>query len=228
MFEKFTIEATSDTHFPVKGEQFQGADVLVVAGDLMMQGTAEEGYPALDAINALPHKHKIVVGGNHDRMFDPSSQYHLSPALIEHTYPGIIFLGHPFRRDTVELYGRSFLGLPYVTNLPRWAFNRDEYYLSQLVKTAPETHVVISHSPPMFTRDGSEVQQAWGVAAYREILHQRPPEVWICGHIHESYGLTKGLHTSLYNVAMCDEHYKQVNKPVIISMQVIEKRDADV
>lgn len=214
----FSIEATSDTHFPVKPEMFKGADVLVVAGDLMMRGDASEGYPALDAIAALPHQYKIIVGGNHDRMFDPASKYAVPPDQIEDTYPTIIFLGYPFRRRWVYLFGRKFVGLPFVTNLPNWAFNRDELDIKSNLLGDAGADVLITHSPPMFHRDGGEIGQAWGVAAYLDTLYTVPPFVWICGHIHESYGHTTVLGVDLYNVAMCDEHYNVINKPVIIQM----------
>lgn len=211
------IEATSDTHFPVKPEQFKGADVLVVAGDLLLEGTVEEMYPALNAINALPHARKVVVLGNHDRCLDPANGGYTA-SIVEQEFPGIIFLGYPFARETVEIEDKVFLGLPFVTNLPRWAFNRDEYQLYNLAGNLPKADIVVSHSPPKFVRDGAEVGAAWGVAAWHRYLNEHNPELLICGHIHESYGEEIYEGCRVVNVANCDTKYDQVNLPRIIDV----------
>ena len=60
----------SDTHGLHDGLQIPGGDVLVHAGDLTGHGTLEE-VRAFDAYLAgLPHRHKIVIAGNHDWCFE--------------------------------------------------------------------------------------------------------------------------------------------------------------
>lgn len=45
-------------------------DVLLHAGDITDKGTFEELQAQLDWLKSLPHMHKIVIDGNHDRLID--------------------------------------------------------------------------------------------------------------------------------------------------------------
>lgn len=217
----FRIEATADTHFPIKPEQFVGADVLVVAGDFMLRGSYDELKVRLDAIARLPHELKLVVCGNHDKIFDPSNAAGEMPArLMEEFYEHRIkFLGYPFREEIIVHEGVRILGLPFVNSLPRWAFNRSPHELQRIVEAAGAADIVVAHSPPKYVRDGREIGQAWGVPEWNEYIRQHKPKAWICGHIHESYGVEKFMDTTVYNVANCNEKYEQVNLPMIIEVQ---------
>lgn len=62
------IVCISDTH-NYKPELPPG-DVLLHAGDLTDGGTYRELQAQLDWLNTLPHKHKVVIGGNHDGLLD--------------------------------------------------------------------------------------------------------------------------------------------------------------
>jgi hypothetical protein len=45
-------------------------DILLHAGDLSQYGLFDEIQAQLDWLNTLPHKHKVVIGGNHDLILD--------------------------------------------------------------------------------------------------------------------------------------------------------------
>lgn len=224
----FKIEATSDNHFPLKPEMFAGADVLVVAGDLLMNGNIVEFYERIGSVVDLPHPVKIFVAGNHDRLLDPAFNEDFY-RTVEDEFPSVVFLGYPFKRTYFEHRGVTFLGLPYVLNLPRWGFNRREEVLENIVAELGPADVVISHSPPKYVRDGKEVGESWGAKAWHSYIDKHDPPVWICGHIHESYGQEKydvlNSRTTVYNVSMCNEHYEQVNKPIIIEVPVNVQAD---
>lgn len=49
-------------------------DLLIHAGDLTNSGTIEEIQAQIDWLDALPHREKIFVAGNHDSYFDPKSR----------------------------------------------------------------------------------------------------------------------------------------------------------
>lgn len=49
-------------------------DILIHAGDLTNEGTVSDIQKQLDWLKRLPHAVKIVVCGNHDNYFDPSSR----------------------------------------------------------------------------------------------------------------------------------------------------------
>lgn len=43
-------------------------------------GTVKDIQAQLDWLNSLPHKHKVVIAGNHDSYFDPKSRQSVDKA----------------------------------------------------------------------------------------------------------------------------------------------------
>lgn len=208
------IVATSDTHMPINPKVVPDGDVLIVAGDFMLSGFLDEWYPAIDAIAALPHKTKIIVGGNHDRWLED----HFDTALKDLTDRGLTYVGWP----TIPLHqlrnGMTLLGLPFVKDLPRWAFNRREDWIAKYLQEMPQVDVVVSHSPAFEILDGVHSYGHIGIEAYNKYQKKHPPKIWICGHVHEARGSQKVGKTTFYNVAHCDEQYNQTNHPFVIDL----------
>jgi len=67
------VVCLSDTHDRIVAAVPDG-DLLVHAGDLTTGGTAADIQRQLDWLESLPHRHKVVVAGNHDSWFDPASR----------------------------------------------------------------------------------------------------------------------------------------------------------
>jgi Calcineurin-like phosphoesterase len=66
------VVCISDTH-----DQFvdiPDGDLLIHAGDLTNGGTVHDIQKQLDWLDSLPHRAKVVVCGNHDSWFDPTSR----------------------------------------------------------------------------------------------------------------------------------------------------------
>lgn len=216
------IIATSDTHFPFG--PLEDGDVLVHSGDLMMEGTPQEWHARLESLRAQPHKHKIYVPGNHDFH---TELYH-GVAASEMRRAGVTLLG--VKRPTVEIQGVRFLGLPWVTGLEGWAWNRSEEWVRdymEAVATLAKAHVIVSHAPMYGVRDAihpeleGHFQRHVGCMAYNWWFYQNHvtrPQAWIHGHIHESYGMEEHEGTRFWNVAMCDRNYDQSNPAVSIEV----------
>lgn len=66
------VVCLSDTHD--RTIAVPDGDLLVHAGDLTDAGTAADIQKQIDWLDALPHAHKVFVGGNHDSWFDPASR----------------------------------------------------------------------------------------------------------------------------------------------------------
>jgi 3',5'-cyclic AMP phosphodiesterase CpdA len=58
------VVCTSDTHNAQP--RLPDGDIFIHAGDLTINGTLPELQTQLDWLHSLPHRHKIVVAGNHD------------------------------------------------------------------------------------------------------------------------------------------------------------------
>jgi Icc-related predicted phosphoesterase len=197
-------------------------DVFIHAGDLMRMGTPDEWVPAVEWLAHLPHKHKYFVPGNHDFHL----QVYPGPALQQMRTAGINVVGMPNSPNhavTSLPNGMRMLGLPYVTNLPNWAFNVSEKDLrSHLEFVWPPEYpidVIVSHMPVFGFLDSVKNGKHVGSTLYREFLNENKPKVWINGHIHEGYG--QAVHTNgcrMYNVAMCDRDYRHVNAPAVFDV----------
>lgn len=208
------IVATSDTHFPFRVDQIPDGDVFIHAGDLMYTGYTDEWYARVESLAALPHKEKIYVPGNHDRHVELFA----GPAMQELRKAGVTVLGARHRHMKHKLEnGMTVLGLPFVTNLEGWAFNETEDNIAGITEAAGRCDIVVSHSPPAGILDGGR-GASYGIRAYRRYLSRFQPAVWICGHIHESYGMQRVGRTDVYNVANCDENYEQTQAPMVIEI----------
>src|SRR6202140_2910243 len=92
-----------DTHGYHDAMHVPDGDVLIHAGDLTRRGTFEEVRAAGAWLTKLPHKHKLVVAGNHDFLFerDPAAARalftpttYLETQLVE--IDGVAFYGSTF------------------------------------------------------------------------------------------------------------------------------------
>jgi Icc-related predicted phosphoesterase len=81
------------------------------------------------------------------------------------------------------------------------------------------TDVVISHGPPKGHLDNKD--HLFGASQVNDMLKRVKPKVFICGHIHEGYGVERYKKTTdIYNVSHCDITYANVNQPVVINLEV--------
>lgn len=67
------VVCISDTH-TLEWPDVPDGDLLIHAGDLANDGSVREIQAAVDWLRSLPHRHKVVICGNHDSYFDPRSR----------------------------------------------------------------------------------------------------------------------------------------------------------
>lgn len=208
---KMRLIATSDTHFDFKPEWVPDGDVFIHAGDFMLSGYVDEWYKRVECFKALPHKLKILVAGNHDLHM----QLYPGSALWDLKNAGVHILGYPTKSDTYTLpNGMRMLGLPWVHNLPNWAFNKTEEQLEDYMEHCKRADIVVSHCPPAGILD-----ERYGIKAYRKYLEEYEPNIWICGHIHERGGEQQTVNrTTVYNVAAMDREYNMAHAPLVLEL----------
>jgi len=66
--DAISIVCISDTHN--SQPELPDRDILIHAGDLTEGGTLSELQATLDWLHSQPHRHKIVIAGNHDLLLD--------------------------------------------------------------------------------------------------------------------------------------------------------------
>jgi predicted phosphodiesterase len=77
------IVVISDTHGKVKHLNIPDGDVLIDCGDLTFRGIKTHLQEYTSTINSLPHKHKIIIGGNHDVCLDEEKRKMLELDLTD-------------------------------------------------------------------------------------------------------------------------------------------------
>lgn len=211
------LVATSDTHHVVDVASIPDGDVFVHAGDLMQTGYPQDFEDQLGWLAALPHAIKVFVPGNHDFHL----QVYPGPALQQLRSAGVKVIGLPDNPNYESLKlpnGMSLLGLPFVTNLPRWAFNSTEEAIWAYLRSKGRHDIIVSHAPVYGVLDRVPSGKRVGIDAYRAYVKHYKPKAWIHGHIHEDYGTDELNSTKIFNVAMCDRAYDHANPPMVIDL----------
>jgi len=215
-----TLVLISDTHTREKQISVPNGDVLIHCGDSCGHGHFWEFRNFLKWFGSQPHKHKLLIAGNHDRclVFDMD----LCHAELK-KYPEITYL-----EDTgVEIEGVKFWGSPWTPKFLNWYFMRPRGLgIKKHWDLIPDdTDVLITHGPPIGILDKVEPHpdNPGTTAGCEELLKavQRvKPLIHVFGHIHGSYGVAKPKDevTSFYNVSTCTEEYQPTNPPVVLTV----------
>lgn len=185
------IVCISDTHNTQP--TVPDGDILLHAGDLTDKGTFEELQSQLQWLNSLPHKHKFVIAGNHDRLLDPeyvasfpdrihegegTSRSDLDWGELIYLNDDNVKLGLPNDR-TLSIYGS-----PLTEQYGTFAFQYPPIRKVWHSRIPDDTDVLLVHGPPKgyLDNDGKGCPQL-----LREIWRVRPRLV-VFGHIHAGYG----------------------------------------
>lgn len=205
------IVCLSDTHNQLNKINVPDGDVLLHAGDFCGKGTLDEVELFNRDVGKLPHKHKIVIAGNHDWPL----QKHVQQS--REVLSNVIYL----EDESVEIDGLKLYGSPWQPEFYRWAFNlpRNSKQLQEKWDSIPaDADVVITHGPPHGILDMTTRGSRCGCELLAKRLNALQPALHLFGHIHESYG-QKQLGRTLYvNASNLNEYYYAVNKPICIDL----------
>ena len=208
-----TFVAISDTHNIHTPMQLPDGDVLIHAGDVTGKGTEAQVYHFLAWFSAQPHRYKIFIAGNHDFYFELAQPERIAAMIPDN----LIYLND----SGVTIEGIKIWGSPVQPWFFDWAFNR---------KRGPEikkhwdlipndTDILITHGPAYKRLDrvirGNE---AVGCVDLLKAIERVEPKFFICGHIHEAYGVIEEEKTTFINASVLNEHYKMTNKPIVFEM----------
>lgn len=208
-----TIVATSDTHGRHEKMVIPPGDVFIHAGDLSAHGTLGNLARFNDWLGTLPHRHKLIIAGNHDFCFERTPDE--ARALVTHaTY---------LQDEAVEIEGVKFYGSPWQPWFMNWAFNlgsprelREKWDL-----IPADTDVLITHGPAYGHADLSKRGEHLGCREMLDTIEQRVRPGWhIFGHIHEAHGSSRSAHTTHLNVSACDFNYRPVNAPTVFTISL--------
>jgi len=176
------IVAVADTHtFESELGGVPDGDVFVHAGDMVRGGSLEEMAPVAEWIRSLPHRHKIVVAGNHDWCFartPDSARALLGDETIYLQDTGCVI-------DGVRIWGS-----PWQPEFCDWAFNlpRGPMLAERWALIPDDTDVLITHGPPKGFGDWTQADRA-GCSDLLDAVRRVRPALHLYGHIHQDGGL---------------------------------------
>ncbi|KAF3921345.1 hypothetical protein ABW20_dc0101502 [Dactylellina cionopaga] len=183
---KLKIVCLSDTHNHRILDVPDG-DILVHAGDLTENGSPQEVQEAIDWLDTLPHKYKIVIAGNHDKCLDPDYKDKNTPVSTPQAinWKSLIYLNEsstviniPGKGRTVKIYGN-----PWTPRHGASTFQFPRHQDFWRNKIPSDVDILITHGPPRHHLDN----HAGCVFLLKEVWRVRP-KLHIFGHIHSGHG----------------------------------------
>jgi len=170
----------ADTHGFHADLSVPDGDVLVHAGDMTRGGSLDELREVGAFLSALPHRHKIVVAGNHDWALFRQPDQALA-ALGDVTY---------LRDAPAVVEGLRFWGSPWQPEFFDWAFNlpRGRALAERWALIEDDTEVLVTHGPPRGYGDRCYDGRREGCDDLLARLERVRPSLHLFGHIHEDRG----------------------------------------
>lgn len=205
------IVCISDTHCQLDKVKVPKGDLLIHAGDLTFQGKHDEVLKELKIIGSLPHKHKVLICGNHDWLGE------WNPELMKSlcTDLGITYLNE----ESVVIDSIKIYGAPHQPEFCNWAFNvpRGKELAKIWSKIPDDTNILVTHGPPYGILDVAPRGEHVGCVDLLARIHNLPDLTHhIFGHIHCEYGTRTIGQVTYVNASTCTEEYKPLNKPIKI------------
>jgi len=163
-------------------------DVLIHSGDFATDPrfdgrTVEAAQRSFDTwLAAQPHRHKIVIAGNHD---PPGCNWPASGATYAGAGPrSVEVAGVQF--GLVPFFREQFKRTKYVVGRPHVRVEKVRHKHFAL----PRGEVLVSHSPPHGVLDTCGSGEHGGSTYLRGLVQRAAvkPALWLCGHIHEGRG----------------------------------------
>lgn len=204
----------ADTHlchkevigFKEKELYTSNADMIICAGDFCNTGEIGDVIRFNNWFFQLPHKYKILIAGNHDRIFE------LQPDVAQvFLNKNIIYL----QDEEVIIEGIKFYGTPWQLPFNNWAFNLPEEELDKKFSKIPnDVDVLITHSPPYGILDSIPSRSNLGSKSLLKHVLRITPKVHIFGHIHGGYGMWRDEENNIVfiNASVLDEDYRLINR----------------
>lgn len=161
-------------------------DMVICAGDMTIFGHTGQIITFLKWFSGLPHKYKIFIAGNHDKLFQKN------PALIKSLlldYPNLIYL----EDSAIEIEGVKIYGSPWTPRFMNWAFMYEPSKANKhWDRIPPDTNILITHGPPYGILDlsyyGGVANHAGCKSLLKKLDDLKDLKLHVFGHIHPGRG----------------------------------------
>ncbi|MDX9784052.1 MAG: metallophosphoesterase family protein [Spirochaetia bacterium] len=187
-----------------------GIEGILIAGDITNFGNADAVRRVLDALKPRGGMQGVHgVSGNCDtlsaRRYFSASGLDLEAGGFESSELFILGAGGGLRRAGITSFERSEGELEAALGPGLDAANK---------KTGPRPRtkplIVVTHSPPYGTNADLHAGMHVGSKTFSRLMGRYGPEVWICGHIHESRCVSLEDGTLVINPGPCALGYHAI------------------
>jgi Icc-related predicted phosphoesterase len=203
----------SDTHNKHLSCEIPEGDIIIHCGDVSSRGREYEIAEFAEWYGSLDFKHKILIPGNHDFLFEKNEE--LARSICEEM--GIVILID----QLCEPEGIKIWGSPIQPWFWNWAFNRrrGEEILEHWKKIPGDVDILVTHGPPSSIGSLSMAAGDEEVGCkdlFNEITQRIKPKINAFGHIHEGYGSLEKDGILFLNCSFLNRSYVPSNKPFVV------------
>lgn len=209
------VVCVADTHELHRDVVVPYGDLLIHAGDFTFFSKRRSIVRDFDAwLGELPHRHKIVVPGNHEYVLEDVRNRNLITNAILLLDSGVEIEGsRVWGSPGTPLYGGAFGMSDHLDRQRRWS------------QIPPDTDILITHGPPFGILDGSPTSEVHeGDPELLTVFDRVHPVLHVCGHIHGGYGVQKRGDTYHVNAALFDEVLGGIERePIVVDLERLER-----
>lgn len=187
------ITAFSDSHSLHRDVEIPDGDILLFAGDMNNCRNTQDLTDFNNFLKTLPHRYKIIVGGNHDHLLADE------PTLAKSILSEAIYL----QDEMVIVEGISIYGSPWQPKFndqacDAFALPRGRA-LDKKWEMIPEgVDILLTHAPPAGIMD-QDGPVSHGCSGLYKAVTIKQPKLHIFGHIHSHHGSVNTCCTTFIN-----------------------------
>ena len=203
------IVAISDTHSQHRGLDVPDGDILLHAGDLTLNGTESEVEEFNEYLASLPHRHKVIIAGNHDFCLQTNSLQRSKNLLSNATY---------LQDESAVVEGVKIYGSPWQPAHLNMAFNMaDSSQLAECWMQIPtDTKILLTHTPPFGIGDRLPDKNIGCTDLLQKVIEIRPL-FHVFGHVHEGRGTYAKHSINFINASTANEG-EVLSEPIVFEI----------
>jgi Icc-related predicted phosphoesterase len=222
------IICTSDLHGNLP--EVPEGDILLIAGDICPtynhDVNFQKSWMTTNFQKWLEQTQKKIpnivwIAGNHDFLIEEYTKEEYFPKFFGWDHKEIWYYNgiHYLQDNGVEINGLKIWGTPWQREFGGWAFNLKEEELAQKWELIPkDTDIIVCHGPAYGYGDLVKYPNSENVGSPSMLkkIEEIQPKLYLCGHIHEGYGIKKHGPTWMVNASLVNSRYLPTNSPILV------------